>query len=57
MEDKKSYIAIIILLFIPVIIAISQLISNFNMLDLIYLVFVAVIVLRYFIKVKVRKNM
>ena len=57
MEDNKSYIATVVLLFIPVIIAISQLITNFNILDLIYLLLVILICLRYFIKVKVLKNM
>jgi len=55
MKNKNSDFAIIVLLFIPVIIAISRLFTNFSLLELIYLSLVVLIFLRYFIKIKVRK--
>ena len=55
MKNKKIDVATILLLLIPIIIAISQLVSNFNLFDLTYLLLVAVIFVKYFIRTKVQK--
>lgn len=52
MEDKKGDRAVLILFFIPVVMAVGGLILKFNAVDFIYLLLVFVIFARYFIKTK-----
>lgn len=46
--EKKTHLAALVLLSIPVLVAISGLLIKFNKLDLTYLVLVSVIFIRYY---------
>jgi len=52
MEDRKASLAILTLQFIPVFIAISGLITKFNMLDFTYLLLVFIIFAKYYFMVR-----
>lgn len=54
MESKKTDISAVFLLSIPVLVAISGLLSEFNILDFSYLFFVSIIFGKYYYKT--RKN-
>lgn len=55
MNTSNSDFASLILLLIPVFIAIAGLISNFNLIDLIYLILVGVVFLRCYFKMRKQK--
>ena len=50
--EKKTHLAALFLLSIPVLVAISGLLIKFNKLDLIYLVLVCIIFARYYFKIR-----
>lgn len=56
MCDRKEDMSVLVLLFIPVVIAVGGLVVNFNTVDIIYLVLVLAMFFKYCRKGKLVKN-
>lgn len=56
MCDRKEDMSVLVLLFIPVVIAVGGLVVNFNTVDIIYLVLVLAMFFKYCYKGKLVKN-
>ena len=52
MANKLTEFSALIILFIPVIVAVDNVIIKFNIVDFVYLVLVGIIFLNYFIKTR-----
>lgn len=54
MDDKRANIAVLVLIFLPVYIAISKIVVEFNVIEFGYLLLVAILFLNYFYKEKIK---